>query len=352
MKAIELRSVRSCLACGATDLETAFTTRDLRHGLLGEFTIQVCNACGSGATDPAVADPSLAYPETYQNHGRRESFPDRLFRAAVRRTATQPRTWVGRLILRAVPAADVGAPLPHGARLLDVGAGSGHAVSAFRAAGIDAWGLEPSERAVKGAHEAGFPFIRRGTLLDRPYPREKWDVIRFWHTLEHAPSPLDDLREAKRILRAGGRIVIGVPNFSGAGSRLFRENWDGLEVPRHFVHFTPNGLRSILARGAFSGAAVRTVAIMGVFPASLSHKTGKHWLAAGLAQLLFHPAEIVLSLIHRGDGLLAFASADVDSMEATTGSAPGDLELQGRSARGSASALAETDSPDPLKGSG
>jgi hypothetical protein len=45
--------------------------------------------------------------------------------------------------------------------------------------------------------------------------------------------------------------VVGVPNLASAQAWLGGPDWYHLDVPRHRVHFTPSGIRSLLSAGGF-----------------------------------------------------------------------------------------------------
>jgi SAM-dependent methyltransferase len=68
---------------------------------------------------------------------------------------------------------------------------------------------------------------------------------------EHESHPLSVLRETRRILQPEGLLVIEVPNAGGVLARLFKENWMGMDVPRHLVNYTPETLAAMVRRGGF-----------------------------------------------------------------------------------------------------
>lgn len=305
---------RPCDLCGAGAGTVALVGRDRRHGVGGVYRVVRCAGCGLARTDPLPDDLGAVYPdEEYMNYQDRSDLPGRLFAAVMRRTATgrwpRPLTAVATW---AVPAARLGGPLPPGARVLDVGAGSGHAVTALRAAGLDAHGIEPNARAVAAARAGGAATVRHGTFEEAQLEPGAWDLIRFWHVLEHVADPVAALRRAHAALRPGGRVVVGVPNFGGAGRRLLGRDWDGLELPRHLTHFTGRTLRRALGTAGFRPARVTSVAIMGVLCGSLDARTrrGDRQRAAAsstVLQLALHPLEVALATVGLGDGLLAVA---------------------------------------------
>jgi SAM-dependent methyltransferase len=282
------------------------TVRDLRYGGEGEFVIVSCPQCGTGRTSPALPDVSDWYPVSYQNFLGRDSIFDRIFIRATRANITgdAPRR---RAVSWLVPAADLGGPVAPGMRVLDVGAGSGHMIGALRRGGVDAWGVEPSADAVAHARARGVNTVQHGVLESfvKAHQEDRWDIVRFWHTLEHMPDPLEDLSLARSILAPTGRVVIGVPNFGGAMGRLTGAAWDGLEIPRHYTHFTASGLAEIMGRAGFAVQRMRTVAVMGVTPASVLHRLGRGSFPSIPLMVLTHPLEMMLAAFGRGDGLLA-----------------------------------------------
>jgi SAM-dependent methyltransferase len=73
-----------------------------------------------------------------------------------------------------------------------------------------------------------------------------------WHVIEHLPDPARALAEARRLLRSGGVLLVGAPNFGSPEARLAREGWFHLDVPRHLTHPTAAWLRGALEDAGFS----------------------------------------------------------------------------------------------------
>jgi SAM-dependent methyltransferase len=69
-------------------------------------------------------------------------------------------------------------------------------------------------------------------------------VVRLWYVLEHIRQPGRLLRQALKVLRDGGLLVVGVPNDAGQLSRrLMRAPEDRFwEHTLHLHHFPPFGL--------------------------------------------------------------------------------------------------------------
>jgi 2-polyprenyl-3-methyl-5-hydroxy-6-metoxy-1,4-benzoquinol methylase len=137
------------------------------------------------------------------------------------------------------------------ARLLEVGAGEGRFVAAARDAGYEAYGLEPSARAVELAARAGVE-LTRSSLETALVGAGEFDGIVLWHVLEHLESPTEALGRVAAWLSPGGLLLLGVPNLASVQATIGGGRWLHLDVPRHRHHFTPAGLRALLPRCGFS----------------------------------------------------------------------------------------------------
>jgi SAM-dependent methyltransferase len=138
--------------------------------------------------------------------------------------------------------------LPPG-RLLDVGCGLGHLLS-----GVDKrWerhGIEISEYAAERAAEHGVIF--HGDLENANYPDRFFDVVTLYHVIEHMEDPERELREIKRILKPGGWLIAGTPNFDSACARRFGDNFRLLHDVTHISLFSAESLRRLLEDNGFS----------------------------------------------------------------------------------------------------
>jgi hypothetical protein len=77
--------------------------------------------------------------------------------------------------------------------------------------------------------------------------------------LEHVDDPAAALRTIRSWLRPGGALVVGVPNLASWQATIGGARWFHLDLPRHRTHFTPAGLRTLLAATGFDVTAERHV---------------------------------------------------------------------------------------------
>ena len=260
MKANEDRSKLDflvyCDLCGEslTTAEYLFSN----HG----YSLIRCRSCGLVLTQPRpVRDEILAhYPHDYYTHvGRmRPNIKSRLRFRLMTKLGGYPSANESFLenmffslfgnILKSFVRPIV--PYKKGGRLLDVGCGNGHFLFWATSVGWDTYGVDIDEKAVEIAKRHGHR-VFLGTLEEASYSDTYFDVVTLLDVLEHCHDPLQVLRECHRILKEDGLLIASVPNFSCYDRRVFRENWIGIDCPRHLFHFTPVTIKKLFQKTGF-----------------------------------------------------------------------------------------------------
>lgn len=129
--------------------------------------------------------------------------------------------------------------------VLDIGCGSGWFLRRMREASWDVHGVEINAAAAELGRRAGLD-IFAGTLQEARFPSEFFDYVRSNHSFEHISCPRPTLDEIYRILRPGGKVMIGVPNVAGLNARLFGEYWWYLGAPVHPFTYSAESLCRLL----------------------------------------------------------------------------------------------------------
>ena len=143
-------------------------------------------------------------------------------------------------------------------RLLDVGCGGGQELRWMAELGWQVEGVEPDPAAVQVAREKGLT-VHQGMLQAQRFQDASFDAVINSHVIEHVHDPLALLRECRRILRPGGRLVVVTPNIRSWGHRLYRRAWRGLEPPRHLQIFSAPSLAALAGEAGFAAHECRAI---------------------------------------------------------------------------------------------
>jgi len=234
-----------CPLCASRHWSPLIEAQDPQAGVDGLwFAVVQCDACGTCFTNPRPDAASIGrfYPKNYAPHERH----------------IRPRSasfWRGLKNLWSPPRVEMRPVAWHGeGRLLDFGCGNGAYLKLMADRGWKVTGLDFSSRAVEQIREQLGLTAYLGTLPHIDLEHESFDVITMWHSLEHVHEPMSLLRESRKLLVPGGKIVIAVPNIDSWPFRWFGRHWFGLDVPRHLTHFTPTSLTQMLQRAGFATA--------------------------------------------------------------------------------------------------
>lgn len=154
-----------------------------------------------------------------------------------------------------------------GDAVLDAGCGSGHWAVAFAGRGLRVSGIDLSPEMIRLAAEradAAQVAIdwRIGDLAALPFPDAAFDAVQARVALQFVPNVPAALRELRRVLRPGGRLLASVP---GALSPIYRRSWRRhlLEDPPEVNWLLPWELEHLLEHagwtirdgwGAFDGS--------------------------------------------------------------------------------------------------
>lgn len=104
-------------------------------------------------------------------------------------------------------------PAKSGAKLLDVGCGSGLMLNSLAELGSTS-GMDMSDEAVKFSQEIFSGTVKKGSLPDAvPYEIETFDLITALDVIEHIDDDVGALRSMRSLLVSGGHAIITVPAY-------------------------------------------------------------------------------------------------------------------------------------------
>jgi len=309
---IRTRSVSNCLLCGAQGELLYSGMKDRLFSAPGDWQIKRCSqsACGVLWLDPMPIEGDIV--KSYQGYYTHQNSEEYHSGSMVRRMYEHLKELylahrygygevnsfieavLARLMYLYPPGrADLDLKVfflsaRSGARLLEVGCGSGEMLKWLADRGWQVEGLDFDPQAVQNAQAKGLR-VHLGSVEQQGFPANSFDAIVMNHVIEHVPNPAALLHECYRILKPGGTLVSVTPNVQSLGHGLFRSSWFHLDPPRHLVLFSPAALRNLSA-SVFSGSAEIFTTIRranGPMTASICIRRTGRFLMGGQAPLLF-----------------------------------------------------------------
>ena len=128
-------------------------------------------------------------------------------------------------------------------RILDVGCGTGANLKMLSEFG-DAAGVDISPDAIEFCRERGLSDVKLGAAESLPYEAETFDLVTALDVVEHLDDDVGGLREMRRVLRPGGRVLLFVPTFMWL--------WGVQdEVSHHRRRYRLSELRRVVAEAGF-----------------------------------------------------------------------------------------------------
>ena len=204
-------------------------------------------------------------------------------------------------------------------KVLDVGCGNGSYLDHLRRLGWEVRGVEIAQRAVETARQQFGIDVFCGALEEAHFPNEHFDAVTLWHVLEHLHSPLESLREIRRILLRGGHLLLTVPNIASAQASLFGDKWIHLDLPRHLYFFTPATMRAMLDKAGFTVEGMSLVSAPHCMSQSLDY-TWSDWNRTDIERLnktlrvfddiVSLPLVTFFDIVGRGDVIFVRAQKD------------------------------------------
>jgi SAM-dependent methyltransferase len=124
----------------------------------------------------------------------------------------EERHWWYRGRLRLVRQEVARLNLPHGARILDAGCGSGRVLDELAQFGWVA-GVDASPAAVVASHRRGQADVCLAKVEELPFEDESFHLVTCLDVIEHTRDDQRALRELLRVARPGGYLLVTVPAY-------------------------------------------------------------------------------------------------------------------------------------------
>ncbi len=197
---------------------------------------------------------------------------------------------------RVIDDLEAGIVLPYarGARVLEVGCGTGLILERIAPSARQARGIDLSPGMLAAARRRGLDVLE-GSATDLPFADGAFDVVYSFKVLAHVPDIRRAVSEVSRVLTPGGTAILEFYNPWSlrylarrlAGSRRIGRAHHEADIPTRWD--SPSAVRGLLPEGL---ALQRFVGVRVVTPAASLHRVpGLGWalgkLEAGLAETQF-----------------------------------------------------------------
>jgi SAM-dependent methyltransferase len=236
---VRIGKSQACPVCGSEAVSDFRSAPDRFHLRRDIYHLKRCAACQCVwlSSPPPPAEMSYHYGDTYHRAISTSG------EANAERWAKQRRKL---------------AELKDGGALLDVGCSSGAFLSTMKGQSWTLYGIEIDPEQAGRAEAKSGAQVFTGDLLAASFAAESFDAITMFHVLEHFDRPRERMAKIFNWLKPGGVVYLGLPNIGSWEAQVFRTYWFGLELPRHFYHYSPDSLRTLLFSAGFQEVWLQT----------------------------------------------------------------------------------------------
>lgn len=155
--------------------------------------------------------------------------------------------------------------LPKNPKVLEIGCGNGFFLKALTDLNFtkNAFGVEPSSRMVSEADAVLRGKIKVNIFKPDLFPKNSFDLILCFHTLDHIYDPNEFVREAHTMLKKNGYVIVVVHDTEGLSVKLFGEKSAIFDV-EHIYLFNKKTLGDIFKRNRFK--VLRVFSLVNNYP--------------------------------------------------------------------------------------
>lgn len=233
-----------CRSCNAESIKQTIRSENVFGGL-DKHKFWQCNDCGLVYLWPVPSkkDEKLFYAKEFEKYMSKRSGGDKNWLcAAAHKKANQDhikRRW--KFLKKHISSKR---------SILEIGCSSGFMMDAFRSAGMETVGIEPSKHFMEFLIEKGYTVYNSLKQLKLNDSMKKFDLIVHFFVLEHIRDTEYFIKEQLELLNPKGLIIAEVPCVNDPLISVFRISaferfyWS---IAHHY-YFSPKSLSKILDR--------------------------------------------------------------------------------------------------------
>lgn len=169
--------------------------------------------------------------------------------------------------------------LPKNPKILEVGCGNGFFIKALVDLGLtkNVFGVEPSSKMVLEADSSVRNKIKVDIFKSNLFPKNSFDLILCFHTLDHMFDPKEFVTGAFSMLKKNGYVVVVVHDTEGLSVKIFGERSAIFDI-EHIYLFNKKTLNLLFSRNKFN--VVKVFNLVNNYPL-------KYWIAMSGFPLFF-----------------------------------------------------------------
>lgn len=220
----------SCLNCKSKDYKKKFISFSGVH-------FKICKNCQCVYQDPVI---DTNYSDSYWQGGIDR---DGVYRDFTKEKDFKIKNWYGKVISNLNQEKKE-------LSILDIGCGLGYFLNGLNS-NFKKYGIESSEFATNFVKDK----FKEIEILNGDYKNiknfnKKFDVIMFYHVIEHLKNPPEAIQYINKYLKNDGLLILGTPNVESFIAKLFRKNY------RHYTYDHPclygeSALKKLLKDNSF-----------------------------------------------------------------------------------------------------
>jgi 2-polyprenyl-3-methyl-5-hydroxy-6-metoxy-1,4-benzoquinol methylase len=139
-----------------------------------------------------------------------------------------------------------------GKTVLDIGCYTGDFLELLYYKQADVYGIELQSDAVKIANKKLPNRIFQADVTSFAFPQKKYDIITILGVIEHVTDPLNLIKNAYKLLKKEGIIMIQTPNSASLLAKIMKKYWPPYSPIEHINLFSKKSLELALTDCGFT----------------------------------------------------------------------------------------------------
>ncbi len=235
-----MEKLDTCLVCGHNKFRTLFSCKDF-VATGDNFQLECCEQCSFLYTNPrpTISEIGKYYQsDQYISHaGEKKGLIYKLYDIVRDFSIKQKLSLIKKY--------------HSNGKLMDLGCGLGYFLNGVKLdKTFDTLGVDVSDDAVEFVKKTFGLDVKNESELDN-LEKHSFDIITQWHVLEHVHFLNERMLQLHHLLKEEGTMFIAVPNSKSKDAEMYKEFWDGYDVPRHLYHFNQKSFSLLMEKHGF-----------------------------------------------------------------------------------------------------